>query len=89
MSVLGRNLGDPHALYSSTDDLRSNFTHESWTEYLAEFDEIGSGYRAIIGKHFPAMSVVQVVAVVDSRANVEIEATAVIPDQQLSDIAKF
>ena len=36
-------------------------------------------YREIIGKHFPAMALVQVVALVERRAKVEIEATAVVP----------
>jgi enamine deaminase RidA (YjgF/YER057c/UK114 family) len=48
-------------------------------EYLAELPEIGAGYRAVMGKHFPAMSVVQVVALMEADAKVEIEATAVLP----------
>ncbi len=48
-------------------------------EYLAEAKAIGDAYRAVMGKHFPAMSVVQVAALVEARAKVEIEATAVIP----------
>lgn len=48
-------------------------------EYLARLREIGSVYREIIGKNFPAMTLVQVVALVEDRAKVEIEATAVIP----------
>ena len=48
-------------------------------EYLARLKELGRVYREIIGKHFPAMALVQVVALVEDRAKVEIEATAVIP----------
>jgi enamine deaminase RidA (YjgF/YER057c/UK114 family) len=48
-------------------------------EYVAEAKAIGEAYRAVMGKHFPAMSVAQVVALVESRAKVEIEATAVLP----------
>jgi enamine deaminase RidA (YjgF/YER057c/UK114 family) len=48
-------------------------------EYLAELQEIGAAYRAVMGKHFPAMSVVQVVALMEAGAKVEIEATAVVP----------
>jgi enamine deaminase RidA (YjgF/YER057c/UK114 family) len=48
-------------------------------EYLARQKELGGVYRAIIGKHFPAMALVQVVALVEHRAKVEIEATAVVP----------
>jgi enamine deaminase RidA (YjgF/YER057c/UK114 family) len=48
-------------------------------EYVSRLSEVGAAYRSVIGKHFPAMSVVQVVALVEDRAKVEIEATAVIP----------
>jgi enamine deaminase RidA (YjgF/YER057c/UK114 family) len=48
-------------------------------EYHAELKEIGAAYRAVMGKNFPVMSVVQVVALMESQAKVEIEATAVIP----------
>lgn len=48
-------------------------------EYVARLKEMGGVYREIIGKHFPAMALVQVVALVEQRAKVEIEATAVIP----------
>lgn len=48
-------------------------------EYLARLKELGRAYREIIGKHFPAMALVQVVALVEDRAKVEIEATAVVP----------
>jgi enamine deaminase RidA (YjgF/YER057c/UK114 family) len=48
-------------------------------EYVARQLELGGVYREIIGKHFPAMALVQVVALVERRAKVEIEATAVVP----------
>jgi enamine deaminase RidA (YjgF/YER057c/UK114 family) len=48
-------------------------------EYHAELREIGAAYRAVMGKHFPVMSVVQVVALMEAEAKVEIEATAVLP----------
>lgn len=47
--------------------------------YLASLREIGAAYRLHFGRHFPAMALVQVVALVEDRAKVEIEATAVIP----------
>jgi enamine deaminase RidA (YjgF/YER057c/UK114 family) len=47
-------------------------------EYLGRQKEIGEAYRAVMGRHFPAMAVVQVVALVEAAAKVEIEATAVI-----------
>lgn len=52
----------------------------SKSEYLASLKELGRHYREIIGQHYPAMSLVQVVALVEDRAKVEIEATAVLPD---------
>ena len=48
-------------------------------EYVARLKELGSVYREVIGKNYPAMSLVQVVALVERRAQVEIEATAVVP----------
>ncbi len=48
-------------------------------EYLASLRELGRVYKATIGRHYPAMALVQVVALVEDRAKVEIEATAVIP----------
>ncbi|MBM3595625.1 MAG: RidA family protein [Alphaproteobacteria bacterium] len=49
-------------------------------DYLAHGLEIGAVYREIMGKHFPVMAVVQVVALIEEEAEVEIEVTAVIPD---------
>lgn len=49
-------------------------------EYLSALREIGAAYRAVIGRNYPAMALVQVVALVEDRAKVEIEATAVVPD---------
>ena len=48
-------------------------------EYVARLKELGAVYRAVIGAHYPAMALVQVVALVERRAKVEIEATAVVP----------
>ena len=48
-------------------------------EYVARLKELGAVYREVIGKNYPAMSLVQVVALVERRAKVEIEATAVLP----------
>ncbi len=48
-------------------------------EYVDRQRDVGQAYRRAIGRHFPAMALVQVVALVEDRAKVEIEATAVIP----------
>ncbi len=47
--------------------------------YVARLPEIGQVYRAVIGRNFPAMTAVQVVALIEDRAQVEIECTAVVP----------
>ena len=47
-------------------------------EYLAAQAEIGRAYRAVMGRHFPAMAMVVVSALIEDDAKVEIEATAVI-----------
>jgi enamine deaminase RidA (YjgF/YER057c/UK114 family) len=48
--------------------------------YLADARRVGEIYRKVMGRNFPTMSVVQVVALVEDDALVEIEATAVVPD---------
>lgn len=49
-------------------------------EYLARAREIGAAYREVIGSYTVAMSAFQVVALIEDRAKVEIEVTAVVPD---------
>ena len=49
-------------------------------EYNARLKELGPVYREIMGRNFPAMTCVQVAALVEPRAKVEIEVTAVVPD---------
>ena len=49
-------------------------------EYYEQLADIGAAYRSAMGAHYPAMSVVQVVALMQKEARVEIEATAVLPD---------
>jgi enamine deaminase RidA (YjgF/YER057c/UK114 family) len=49
-------------------------------EYLAAGRALGAAYREVIGRHYPAMSAVQVAGLMEERARVEIEATAVVPD---------
>jgi enamine deaminase RidA (YjgF/YER057c/UK114 family) len=48
-------------------------------EYLSRLSDLGKAYQAVMGRHFPAMTMVQVVALVEDEAKVEIEATAVLP----------
>jgi enamine deaminase RidA (YjgF/YER057c/UK114 family) len=49
-------------------------------EYMAAAGEMGAAYREIIGRHYPAMTVVEVSGLVEPNARVEIEVTAVVPD---------
>ena len=49
-------------------------------EYNARLRELGGVYRDVMGKNFPAMTCVQVAALMEARAKVEIEVTAVVPD---------
>jgi len=49
-------------------------------EYRARLGDVGRAYRDVMGRNFPAMSLVQVTALLEDRAKVEIEATAIIPD---------
>jgi enamine deaminase RidA (YjgF/YER057c/UK114 family) len=49
-------------------------------EYRACLKELGPAYREVMGRNFPAMALVQVVALVEREARVEIEATAILPD---------
>jgi len=49
-------------------------------EYLASLKEIGGAWKEIMGPHYPAMALVEVVRLVEPAAKVEIEATAVVPE---------
>ena len=49
-------------------------------EYLSSLPALGEVYRSLMGRHYPPMTVVEVKGLLDERAKVEIEATAVIPD---------
>lgn len=63
---------------SVTDIVRLTWYVTDIEAYRAALPEMGPVYRAVLGKHFPAMAVVQVVALVEPQAMIEIEATAVI-----------
>jgi enamine deaminase RidA (YjgF/YER057c/UK114 family) len=73
VAVLAEAGGGPQHL------VRLTWYITSREEYYSELAAVGAAYREVIGRHFPAMSVVQVVALMEARAKVEIEATAVIP----------
>ena len=73
VAVLAEAGGSPEHL------VRLTWFITSREEYQAELVEVGVAYREVLGRHYPVMSVVQVVALIEPRAKVEIEATAVIP----------
>jgi enamine deaminase RidA (YjgF/YER057c/UK114 family) len=73
LTVLAQADGRPEHIARMTWYLTSR------TEYIASLKEIGATYREVMGKHFPAMTAVEVTALIEARAKVEIEATAVIP----------
>lgn len=60
--------------------VRLNWYMTDRTAYLAAGKALGAVYREIIGAHYPAMSAVQVVSLMEAGALVEIEATAIVPD---------
>lgn len=59
--------------------VRMNWYVTDKREYLARQDEIGRAYRDVVGRHFPAMTLVEVKSLLEERAKVEIEATAILP----------
>jgi enamine deaminase RidA (YjgF/YER057c/UK114 family) len=73
LAVLAQANGRPEHIARMTWYLTSR------SEYIAHLEEIGAAYRELMGKHFPAMTAVEVTALIEPRAKVEIEATAVIP----------
>ena len=62
------------------DIVRMTWYVTSRADYLVAVKEIGEAWRTIMGKHYPAMAVVEVAALIESSAKVEIETTAVVPD---------
>lgn len=71
------------AVLSEADARPEHLVRLTWyitsrDEYQAELARIGEAYREVLGRHFPTMAVVQVVALMEPKAKVEIEATAVI-----------
>jgi enamine deaminase RidA (YjgF/YER057c/UK114 family) len=75
------------AILADAEALPDHLVRLTWyvtdkREYLARASEVGDVYRRVIGRHFPAMTLVQVAALLEDRAKVEIEATAVVPDRR-------
>jgi enamine deaminase RidA (YjgF/YER057c/UK114 family) len=58
--------------------VRLNWYVTNRDEYVTRRSEVGHAYRRVMGRHYPAMTLLQVAALVEDRAKVEIEATAVV-----------
>jgi enamine deaminase RidA (YjgF/YER057c/UK114 family) len=78
VAVLACDGASPHHITSMT----WYFTDKR--EYLASLGSIGQAYRDVMGRHYPAMAAVQVGALMEDRAKVEIQAVAVVPDEAAS-----
>ena len=74
-----RLAGDPIEHLPPQEIVRLTWFITDKQAYVSRQQEVGAAYREVMGKHFPAMSVVVVSALVEDRAQVEIEATAVLP----------
>ena len=74
VAVLAEAGGEPRHITSMT------WYFTDTAEYVGNLKGIGEAYRDVIGRHFPAMAAMQVVALVEDRAKVEIQAMAVIPE---------
>lgn len=78
-------LANVHAVLAAGGAGPEHMVRMTWyvvdrVEYNARLRELGEVYRAVMGRHFPAMSCVEVSALMEERAKVEIEVTAVLPD---------
>lgn len=74
LAVLGEAGGGPEHIG------RLTWYVTSMDEYRACLPELGRAYRSVMGRNFPAMALVGVVALAEPKARVEIEATAIVPD---------
>ncbi|HEV2042926.1 MAG TPA: RidA family protein [Casimicrobiaceae bacterium] len=80
-----RALANVVAILAEAGGLPEHIVRMTWyvvdkREYIASYAALGRAYIEVIGRHYPAMTAVQVAALIEDAAKVEIEATAVIPD---------
>jgi enamine deaminase RidA (YjgF/YER057c/UK114 family) len=78
-------LGNCVAVVAAGGGLPQHIVRMTWylrdkKEYVARLKEIGLAYREVVGRHYPAMSAVQVSDLIEEEAKVEIEVTAIVPD---------
>jgi enamine deaminase RidA (YjgF/YER057c/UK114 family) len=84
VAQVGQALANIVALVEEAGGKAEHVTRMTWfitdkQEYLARLRELGKVYQAVMGRHFPAMTMVEVAALIEDQAKVEIEATAVLP----------
>ena len=84
-NVVGSNILNVLAVLAEAGGEPAHVARLTWyvldkQEYLAALNDVGAAYRELMGRHYPAMTVVQVSGLVEDRARLEIEATAVVPD---------
>jgi enamine deaminase RidA (YjgF/YER057c/UK114 family) len=82
---IGRTLTNIAAVLEAAGAAPEHITSMTWyltdlADYRAGLKRMGPIYRKVMGRHFPPMAVVEVARLVEARAKVEIQATAVIPD---------
>lgn len=82
---IGQTLANITAILAQAGAGPEHITSMTWyltdlAEYRAARERMGAAYRKAMGRHFPPMAVVQVSGLVEARAKVEIQATAVLPD---------
>ena len=83
VAQVGQALANVVAVLAEADARPEHLVRLTWyitdkREYLSRLTEVGEAYRRVVGRHFPAMTLVQVAALLEDRAKVEIEATAVV-----------
>ncbi len=84
VAQIRQTLENTVAVLKAADSKPEHVVRMTWyitsrADYLANLDAIGQVYREIMGKTFPVMAMVEVSALMEARAKVEIETTAVIP----------
>ena len=80
-----RSLGNVMAVLSVGGAAPEHVVRMTWyvtsmTEYRANLGAVGEAYRSVMGSNYPAMTLVEVAGLVEPKAKVEIEASAVLPD---------
>jgi enamine deaminase RidA (YjgF/YER057c/UK114 family) len=89
VAQVSRALENVVAVVREAGGIPAHITRLTWyitdkKEYLSRLAEVGEAYRSVMGRHFPAMTMVQVTGLMEDQAKVEIEACAVLPNAEPS-----